>query len=67
MRIIYRSKHSLLDIPMVEIETAFNPPDVTDDMYIPSGDQDWHKWLAELMMDDIGRFNFQYTLWKHLM
>ncbi|CAK8682614.1 unnamed protein product [Clavelina lepadiformis] len=47
-----RSKHSLLDIAMAEIETAFKPPDVTDDMYTPSGDDDWHKWLAELMLDE---------------
>nr|CAB3250323.1 GON-4-like protein [Phallusia mammillata] len=47
-----RSKHSLMDIALVEIETAFKPPDVTEDMYVPSGDTDWHKWLAELMMDE---------------
>ena len=36
----------------MEIETAFKPPDVEEDMYKPSGDDDWHQWLAELMLDD---------------
>lgn len=53
---LFRSKHSLLDIAMVEIESSFKPPDVSEDLYQPSGDDDWHKWLAELMMDDKSKF-----------
>nr|XP_039255216.1 GON-4-like protein isoform X1 [Styela clava] len=50
-----RSKHSLQSTSLDVLEAAFDPPDVTADMYdMNIGDYDWQKWLADLMKDTNG-------------
>jgi len=40
------------DTALAELELAFKPPDVTDDMYPPPNDTEWHRWLVEMVMDE---------------
>lgn len=52
-----RSKHSLESTSLDVLEAAFNPPDVTDDMYDTNiqsiDDYDWQKWLSDLVKSDL--------------
>ncbi|XP_078526193.1 GON-4-like protein [Lissotriton helveticus] len=51
-----RSKITLKDVPIGQLEAELCAPDVTPDMYEPNtaDDEDWKLWLQGLMNDDLG-------------
>lgn len=51
-----RSKRTLKDVPMGQLEAELKAPDITPDMYEPNNpdDDNWKFWLRSLMQDDVG-------------
>lgn len=51
-----RSKITLKDVPIGQLEAELCAPDATPDMYDPNtaDDEDWKLWLQGLMNDDMG-------------
>ncbi|XP_069506054.1 GON-4-like protein isoform X2 [Ambystoma mexicanum] len=51
-----RSKRTLKDVPIGQLEAELCAPDATPDMYDPNtaDDENWKLWLQGLMKDDIG-------------
>ncbi|XP_032826176.2 GON-4-like protein [Petromyzon marinus] len=50
-----RSKRTLRDMPIGQLEAELNAPDITPDMYEPAvtEDEDWKTWLHGLMTDPV--------------